>query len=127
MQNSNNLHLDLLFKFLVKDIEILEYYLNSFLGCNHIVKLLTLSPLPGAFGGFIAIAWATRVLPECTLSFSQYFDPVHVMLQSSLKLHLAMSFFPNLSLKLYLELSFLSSACITLHTSLLLGLPCLLG
>ena len=38
-----------------------------------------------------------------------------------------MNSLPNLSLKLHLKRSFLPSACITFHTSLLSGLPCLLG
>ena len=73
------------------------------------------------------MAWAissyARMHP---FSFPQHFDPVHVPLQSSLKLHLAMNSLPRLSLKLHLKLSFLPSACITLHTSLLPALPCLL-
>ena len=52
-------------------------------------------------------------------SFLQHFDPFHIPLQSSLKLHLAMNSLSSLPLKLHLELSFLPSACITLHTSLL--------
>jgi len=65
-KNPNNLYLDLLFKPLVKHLEILKYNLNFFLGYNYTVKPLTLTPLPGAFGGFITI-----VLPECTLSPSR--------------------------------------------------------
>ena len=64
------------------------------------------------------MAWAISGLARMhPFSFSQYFDPVHVLLQSFLKLHLAMSSFSSLSLKLHLELSFLPSACITFHTS----------
>ena len=33
-QNPNNLHLHLLFKSLVKHVEILDYYLGSFLSCK---------------------------------------------------------------------------------------------
>jgi len=47
----------LLFNPLTKQFEILDYYLNYFLDCNHVVKPLTLLSLLGAFGGFTAMPW----------------------------------------------------------------------
>ena len=38
--------MDLLFKSLAKHLEILDYYVDSFLDCNHNVKPLTLGPSP---------------------------------------------------------------------------------
>ena len=115
----NNLHFDLLFKYLAKYIENLKFYLDSFLDCYRTVKPLFLPPITGAFGWFTAMPCAISDFARMhTFSFLQHFDPIHVPSQSSLKLHLVMSSLPSLLLKLYLELSFLTSACISLHISL---------
>jgi len=43
-QNPKNLYLDLLFKPLAKYLDILDYYLDSDLGCNCTMKPLSLAP-----------------------------------------------------------------------------------
>jgi len=67
-KNPNNLYLDLLFKPLTKQLEILNYYLNSFFDCNHIMKLLTLPPFPGLLTDSSPCLKPSRPLLECNIS-----------------------------------------------------------
>jgi len=105
--NPNNLCLYLFFKSLTNTLKILNYYLDSFLDCNCKVKPFTLAPFPRGLWlihrNGLSHLGPSRMHP---FSFMRYFNPVHIMLWSSLKLHLAMSFLLRLSLKLHLELIF---------------------
>ena len=66
-QNLNNLHLNLLFKPFAKYLEILDYYLESFLCYNSIVKP-TLAPSPGPLADLPLWLGSSQALLKCTIS-----------------------------------------------------------
>ena len=102
------------------------------------MKLLTLVPSPRGFWRIYRYSLGHLDLTRMHhFSFPQYFDPIHVPLQSLLKFHLAINSLPSLSLKLHLELSFpffsfynllhFSSFRITLSRWLTMTTPVALG
>jgi len=99
---------------LTEHLEILNYYLDSFLGYNRTVKFLTLAPSPRGLWQFTAMPCAISSLTRMHLFFSRpaTLKPVAIFLKTPPRSELPSSF----SLKTPWP-SFFSLTCITAATS----------